>query len=201
MPSTPDDLDRVQVIKQEWSSLGGGEGSDFAYSVPLNAIQDAPEFPAIFIVDVGRRNKAIAIWPDGSDLRFRDITNPGIDNKGYTLTEVLAGAGGLTEEAHKALRQLIHWLPDGPGDGFSTSPFKKSTWSGIFKTAEVWWESSDMLKKIFEHTMTWTGINKTGEVWTLYKTDGTSPHVRATDVITFNGVFEDTRTRTYTVWP
>lgn len=201
MPETPNGLDIVQVIKQEWTSLGGGEGSDWAYSVPLNAVQDAPEFPAVFFVDVGRRNRAIAIWPDGSNLRFRDITNPGTDGKGYTLTEVLAGIGGLTETGHKVLRQLIHWIPDGPGDGFSTSPYKEIVWSGAFKDSEIWWESSDKLKKLFEHTMTWTGVNKTGEIWTLYKTDGSSPHARATDAITYSGVFPQTRTRTFTVWP
>lgn len=202
MPLTPTGFDVVQVLKQEWSDLGGGEGSDYpSPNVPLSPFQDAPEVPCIFIVESGRRNKNVAVWAYQGKMRFRDVENPGSSGEGYTLTELLAGAGGLTEEGHKVLRQLIHWIPDGPGDGFSTTPFKKTTWSGIFKTAEVWWESSSMLKKIFEHTMTWTGINKTGEVWTLYKTDGTSPHARATDTITFNGIFEDERTRVYTVWP
>ena len=201
MPETPNDLDVVQVVKQEWPDLGGEPGPLIPYALPIEPLEDGIEIAALFIVEVGRRNKGLAIWSDDGDMRFRDVVNPGTDGKGYTLSELLAGSGGLTEEGHKVLRQLIHWIPDGPGDGFSTSPFKEETWSGAFKTYEVWWESNSKLKKIFDHSMTWTGVKKTSETWTLYKTDGTSKLIDATDTITYSGIFPQTRTRVFTVYP
>jgi hypothetical protein len=96
MPLTPDDLDVVQIIKQEWSSLGGGEGSDLPYSLPLSVIQDGIEIPAIFIVEAGRRNKALAIWSDNGKLRFRDVLNPGENGRGYTLGELIGGAAAFS---------------------------------------------------------------------------------------------------------
>lgn len=112
MPDTPDDLDIVQVLKQEWSSLGGGEGSDLPYSVPLTAVQDALEGAGLFVVEIGRRNKAVAIWAYNGNLKFRDVANPGTDGKGYTLSDLIAGTGGLTEGTHEVLDTLVHQLAE-----------------------------------------------------------------------------------------
>lgn len=201
MPLTPNDYEVVQVVKQEWPNLGGKPGPLIPYPLPIEPFEDGIEVGALFVVEVGRRNKNVAIWSNGGELFFRDFVNPGTGGAGYSLGTLIAGTGGLTEEGHKVLRQLIHWIPDGPGDGFSTSPYKEETWSGAFKTYEVWWESSSKLKKLFDHSITWTGINKTNETWALYKTDGTNKLIDATDTITYSGIFPQTRTRVYTVYP
>lgn len=192
MPTDPNSLDIVQVIKQEWSNLGGGEGSDYAFSVPLNAVQDAPEFPGVFFVEVGRRNKAIAVWPDGSDLRFKDLSNSGPGGSGYTLTELLTGVGGLTEESHKTLLQLIHFIDEGPAEGFVTGATKTVTGT-VFPTQELWRRAD--ATKLIEKNITWTGVNPTTIEWIMYATDGIAVLATVTDTITYSGVFETSRTR------
>jgi hypothetical protein len=91
MPSNPDGLDVVQLIKQEWSSLGGDSGDEKPYDAPIEPLEDGIEVAAIFIVESGdsRPSRAVAIWKDGNNMRFRDVTNPG---SGYTLSELIGGA-------------------------------------------------------------------------------------------------------------
>jgi hypothetical protein len=112
MPSNPDGYDRVLPVKQEWTDLGGGSEADFPYNLPANVVEDGIEIAAIFIQEVGRRNKALALWSDNGDLRFRDVTNPGTGGAGYTLTEMLAGSSGITEGQHEVLDTLVHKLAE-----------------------------------------------------------------------------------------
>ncbi|UCH26700.1 MAG: hypothetical protein JSV66_03365 [Trueperaceae bacterium] len=126
-------------------------------------------------------------------MTFKDVSNP----TPKTLTELLAGAGGLTEEAHKAIRQLIHFINEGPAEGFASGAYKETLPSAaIFPTSVIWWESSSKLKKIVEKTITWTGVNATTIEWKMYDTDGSTVLVTVTDAISYSGIFETTRTRT-----
>jgi hypothetical protein len=105
-------------------------------------------------------------------------------------------ACGITAAQHQALRQLIHFLDDGPANGFASGAYKETTPTGPFPTSEIWWESSAKLKKIVSLDTTWTGAKITGEVWKAYDTDGSTVLATVTDAITYTGVFETSRTRT-----
>ena len=107
------------------------------------------------------------------------------------------GAGGITEAQHKALRALIHFIDNGPADGFTSGAYREMTGT-VFPTAVIWWESSSKLKKIVEKTITWTGINPTTIVWKMYDTDGSTVLATVSDAISYSGVFETNRTRTIT---
>jgi len=111
----------------------------------------------------------------------------------------LRSGAGLTEAQHRILRQLIHFIDDGPAEGFASGAYCETSWSGPFPTLEVWWESSSKLKKIVEHSMGWTGANLTSEAWSVYATDGVTVIGQVSDAITYSGLFEQTRTRTITV--
>jgi hypothetical protein len=109
----------------------------------------------------------------------------------------LTTGSGLTEAAHKVLRQLIHFIDDGPAEGFPSGCYKETLPVGNpFPTSEVWWESSSKLKKIVSLDTTWTGPLITQEVWKMYGTDGSTVMATITDAITYSGIFETTRTRT-----
>jgi hypothetical protein len=125
-------------------------------------------------------------------MLFRDV----VTGAEHTLTELLAGAAGLTESAHKTLRQLIHFINDGPGGGFASGAFKETTPAGPFPTSEIWWESASKLKKIVSLDTTWVGAKITAEVWKVYDTDGSTVLATVTDAITYSGAFESSRTRT-----
>ena len=190
MPETPDDLDVVQVIKQEWVSLGGGSTSP--YSVPIEPLEDGVEVGAVFLVESGRRNKALAIWSDNGNLRIRDVFNPGTDSKGFTLTELLAGVGGITINSHKALLQLIHFIDEGPAESFTTGATKTVTGT-VFPTQELWKRADTT--KLVEKNITWTGVNPTTVEWKMYDTDGIAVLATVTDTVAYSGVFLTGRVR------
>jgi len=90
MPTNPDGLDIVQLIKQEWASLGGDSEDEAPYETPIEPLEDGIEVAAIFLVESGdsRPSRAIAIWKDGNNMRFRDANQTG---SGKTLTELVGG--------------------------------------------------------------------------------------------------------------
>lgn len=108
---------------------------------------------------------------------------------------------GLSEAQHRALRQLIHFINDGPAEGFASGAYRETLpAASAFPTSIIWWESSSKLKKIVEKTITRSGIGATAIaptpiVWRIYDTDGTTVLVTVTDSITYSGVFETSRTR------
>lgn len=126
---------------------------------------------------------------DGTSFQFRDAVGTYDPRSG----------GGITEAQHRTLRQLIHFIDDGPAEGFASGAYKETTYSGIFPTSEIWWESSSKLKKIVELATVWTGILPTQEQWKIYDTDGSTLLATITDSISYSGIFETSRTRTITV--
>lgn len=110
------------------------------------------------------------------------------------------GYGAITATSHKTLRQSIHFLSDGPGDGFATTPYKETLpSSNPFPTSVIWWETSSKLKKIFSKDFTYTGSNPTTIVYKTYLSDGVTvaPSQTVTDTITYSGPFELSRTRAF----
>lgn len=109
---------------------------------------------------------------------------------------IRSGGSGITAEQHRILRQLIHFIGDGPAEGFVSGAYKETLPLGsVFPTSEIWWEANSKLKKIVELLTTWTGINITEEKWKVYDTDGTTVLWTVTDAITHTGIFEIDRTR------
>lgn len=109
----------------------------------------------------------------------------------------LSSGSGISETTHRLLRQLIHFIDDGPAEGFPSGCYKETLPAGSpFPTSEVWWESSSKLKKIVSLDTTWSGATITQEVWKMYDTDGSTVLATITDAITYSGIFETSRTRT-----
>jgi hypothetical protein len=172
--------------------------ADKPWDEPVHVETDGFQIAAVFLTEVGKDDRLVGFWCDGNDLRLRDVTNPGTADGGYTLSELLAGgAGGLTEEAHKALRQLIHFIEDGPAEGFASGAYREVTGT-VFPTAFTWYTSSAKTAKIVERLITWSGVNATVDKWKVYDTDGTTVLWTISDAINYSGVFETDRTRTIT---
>lgn len=197
MPTTTDNIEVVQPVKHESEAHGGAPGSSaIPYPEPIEPLVDGLEAAALFVVETGRRNKNVAIWTNSGDLKFKDVSNPGVGNVGFTLTDLLASSSGISATQHKILRQLIHFIDDGPAEGFVSGAYKETTPTGPFPTSEIWWESSSKLKKIVSLDTTWSGAVITQEVWKVYDTDGSTVLVTVTDAISYSGIFETSRTRT-----
>lgn len=114
-----------------------------------------------------------------------------------TLPSPSTGSTGLTAFQHQTLRQLIHFINEGPATGFLTGAFKETLpFANPFPTSIIWWESSAKLKKIVEKTYIYNP-NKTPSTvaWAMYATDGVTVLATISDAITYSSVFETTRTR------
>jgi hypothetical protein len=183
----PPNLDRIQVVKWEVPDHGGTETD----TVPtgIDECEDALSGRGLYCQPSGGpADEDVAVWRDGDDLKFED------KNAGpLTLTQLSSG-GGISESQHKVLRQLIHFIEDGPAEGFTSGAYREVTGT-IFPTAIIWWESSGKLKKILERLVTWSGAAVTQDQWKVYASDGVTVLATVTDTIAYSGIFETNRTR------
>jgi hypothetical protein len=190
-------MDRVQVMKQESAALGGDAADEAPWPEPIDPQEDAPEVAGVYFQDASNRDETTLIDRLGDDMRFQDGNNP----TAKTLTELLT-ASGLTETAHRALRQLIHFIDNGPAEGFASGAYRETLPAADpFPTSIIWWESSSKLKKIVEKLITRTGggattITPTPIVWKVYDTDGSTVLATVSDAVSYSGPFETNRTRT-----
>ena len=83
-------------------------------------------------------------------------------------TWVLIGGGlggAFTEDEHRLIPQLIHYVEDGPDE----SSYKEVLPSGsVFPTSIIWWDSSSKVNKIVEKLITWAGAFPAQIVWNMY---------------------------------
>ena len=186
--------DKVHPLKMESPGSGGTQLDDFPTS--LNPQEDYVDARGVLLQSgTGSNDEAVGVERVNSELQLWD-SQAGT----YTLSQLLSGSSGISEAQHKALRQLIHFIDDGPADGFASGSYKEILPSGNpFPTSEVWWESAAKLKKIVELTITRSAAKvPTEEEWKIYDTDGSTVLITLTDAITYvNNVFESTRTRTW----
>jgi hypothetical protein len=178
-------------------------GADGTYTVE-SVVDDVTLVVAEAIVDSTGGTAAFR-WPPGA---FRVGFDPtGLSHTtAHTLQEALAdldaeiSAGGLTEAQHRILRQLIHFIDDGPAEGFASGAYKEiSGGTPVFPTMVTWYESSAKDKKIVEKTINRTGVGSNTKpnpiTWKVYETDGVTVKATVIDHIEYNGVFEVSRTR------
>lgn len=104
---------------------------------------------------------------------------------------------GITEDEHRSLRQLIHFIDNGPADGFASGAYREIV-GQPFPTSVIWYESNLKLQKIVEAIYTRNGNQVvTQVVWKMYDTDGLTVLHTVTDTITYDSnIFESSRTRT-----
>lgn len=139
-------------------------------------------------------------------IALKQLKQDGAANGDAVVYNAASGAWGpadvVTPTEHTALRQLIHFIDDGPACGFLSGAYKETTPSAVpFPTSIIWWESSSKLKKIVEKTITRSGggatnVAPTPIVWKMYDTDGSTVLCTVTDAITYSGVYETSRERT-----
>ncbi len=98
------------------------------------------------------------------------------------------GSSGMTEAQHKALRQLIHFIDEGPTSGFASGAHKTVEYSPgtSFVSKTIWWTSSGQTNKIVEKTIA-RNANKTPATvtWQMYSSDGTTVVETAVDTYAY----------------
>ena len=185
-------MDRVRPLKIE--KISGGGSQDNLYPHDLDPNEDGIEARGLVLQNDSSNDAVVVVGRDSSNrMTFKDSENLA------TLTELLSGSGGLTEGAHRILRQLIHFIDDGPAEGFASGAYREITGGTAFPTSEIWYTDSGKTDKIVEKTFTWSGVNLTTKEWKIYDTDGSTLLVTVSDAISYSGIFETSRTRTITI--
>lgn len=187
-------VDRVHPLKLEHPAYG--TQTDFT-PTELDPQEDHVDVRGAFFQNDTSDDETVHVTRDSSSrMIFIDSEN----TTALTLTELGTGGTGVSETTHKTLRQLIHFIDEGPAEGFASGAYREQLPSGsIFPTSIIWWESSSKVGKIVERTLTWTGVNVTTDEWKVYDTDGSTLLATVSDSISYSGVVETTRTRTITV--
>lgn len=131
---------------------------------------------------------------------FRYVTGVGFRFYEEGVEKGLTGTG-LSEAVHRTLRHLIHFIDEGPAEGFVTGATKTTT-GGLFPTLVEWKTAGALL--IVDKTITRSGggatvVAPTPIVWRMYDTNGTTVLVTVSDAITYSGISETGRVRTITL--
>jgi hypothetical protein len=104
-------------------------------------------------------------------------------------------SSGLTAADHAKLRQLIHFVDQGPAEGFATGAYKEVS-GGIFPTSVIWYTSSAKTSKIVQKDISYNSSKAPIVIaWSVYGIDGATVLATATDSINYTGPFETSRTR------
>lgn len=118
---------------------------------------------------------------------------------GYTQGQIgSGGGGGITPFEHETLRQLIHFIDEGPGDGFASGAFKEILPTGSpFPTSITWYLDIGKTKKLVEKFITYTANHFPSQIrWNMYDFDGVTIVHTVIDSFTYSSAFESSRTRT-----
>jgi len=197
----------------------------FNYPINLNETRDLLKIPGIFEAEIKsslmkgtlRRkflNKDIELVISNIDLlQFTDCGIQYLEGYGFTTGVRVGfdqldgyvqnlitsgGGGGLTPQQHQTLRHLIHFIDQGPGDGFASGAFKEILPNNsAFPTSVTWYLDVAKTKKLVEKFITYTNNTFPTTIhWNMYDTDGVTIIHTVIDTITYNSAFEATRTRT-----
>lgn len=126
-----------------------------------------------------------AIVQKGGNILARDAS--GVFN--------LRSGSGLSDATHASLRQLIHFIDNGPANGFASGAYRESV-GGIFPASITWYDDNTKAKKMIEKSLTYSGPFAVTIQWKMYDTDGSTVLATITDVISYAGAVESNRTRT-----
>jgi hypothetical protein len=116
---------------------------------------------------------------------------------GYVQGLLSAGPGsGITPTEHETLRQLIHFIDSGPGDGFVSGAVQITSPAGPFPNSITWYLDNTQTTKLVEKLINYNSNRFPSIItWNMYDIDGISIIHSVIDTITYNAAFESSRVR------
>jgi hypothetical protein len=185
--------ERIFGVTSNGSSVSPNSVEIFFYSCP--PWQDITIGSSPYTWEVGQPNAINLIYV------YNQIGN-NLDTNIFILPTLTPASGtggsGITSSEHETLRQLIHFIDEGPGDGFLSGAYKVILpQSSPFPTSVIWYEDDTMSQIIISKMLVWSGPVPTNIIWQIYNTDGVTVAHTVSDSIAYNNmIFESTRVRT-----
>lgn len=175
--------------------ITGSSGADGYYTI--NTILSDTSFTVTESISDSTGGFVDFIYPVGAGL-------VGFNPTGLTITDSTNVQGAIKDidqnavqpASHETLRQLIHFISEGPGDLFAANAYKEVTpFANPFPTNIVWYNDNTKAKKIIEKIIIWSIPFPINITWNMYATDGVTVIESLTDTIVYSGPFETSRTR------
>lgn len=181
----------------------------FNYPINYNTTRDLLAIPGVAEDDIRasllkgelqhkiRAHDITVVCSDVDLLQFNTAQKAFLQAAGITNGLDVTGAGGLTVAEHETLRQLIHFIDEGPGDGFMSGAYKVIV-GQPFPTSVTWYFDNTQTQIIVQKFITYNASQFPISItWNVYNADGVTIAHSITDTITYiNNAFESTRTRT-----
>jgi hypothetical protein len=188
----------------------------FQYPINSLGIRDLLKIPGVAESDIRAsllkgelrnriiNNEIVVVASDIDLLQFNDINLAFLTAAGITNgTTVSGGDGyGITEAQHKTLRDLIHFIDSGGGDGFTSGAERVILPEGDpFPTTVIWYLDSTLTTKLVQKDIVYNPNKTVATIqWTMYDYDGITIIHQILDTISYtNNIFESTRIRTIVI--
>jgi hypothetical protein len=196
---------------QKWKLAPGDKvvitGGTAAGTYTVDTVTDQNQFKVIeSIVNTSATGTLSLYHPTGASRvgidtsTFTTVSGTNLQSILGSIDVAIASNTGITTATHKSLRDLIHFIDEGPADGFASGAYKETLPSGDpFPTSEIWYTSVAKTNKIVELLITRNsqGI-PTSEQWKMYNASNVLL-TTVTDTYTYaNNIFEISRVRTIT---
>ena len=175
--------DRTRPLKIETPTEGGSQTDGFPTEVNPN--QDGVDANAYFLQNATSADSKVFVDRDNTDQGMR-FTDPLVGTK--KLNRLISNA--LTDtQSHQALLDIIHFLDDGPGDGWPSGAVRVRNNTAPNGTGWVWYTSTALTARIIDLTITYAAgsIVPATKVWRLYAANGTTVVRTVTDTLTYVG--------------
>lgn len=165
-------MDRVRPLKLEDPGQGGEETDEFPTSVNPN--EDYLDCRGITLQNNVSNDGDVFVSRDAAgNLVFKDQVNTQ-----KTLTDLVVGTGGLTEESHRLLDQLVHNLAE--------NYYEEYQYAGGRVTNVITWADETRTKKIREEQYTYDSGKIVQVVIIQYNAAGAEVE-RITESYTYSG--------------
>jgi hypothetical protein len=179
--------------------------SIFTYPINYMQTRDLLQIPGVAESDIRasllkgelnhkiRANDIIVVCSDIDLLQFNANQKAFLQSAGI----VNGLDAGMTPEEHETLRQLIHFVDEGPGDGFASGAYRVILpTASPFPTSITWYVDVTQTRKIVDKLITYNGNNFPATItYNMYDTDGVTIVHTVVDTITYSSAFESTRVR------
>lgn len=185
-------LDTVRPLKLECPAEGGSQ-LDMG-PTEANPHQDAFLAPAVYFQEptASGVDKVVSVGRSAAQLTLVDATTS------HVLGELVSSTAGQVG-SHNALLDVIHFLTDGPGDGWASAAVSVDSYAGPLLSSTIWYADNTLAKKIVGYSYTYSGpLIATSKV-TLYAADGSTIVRTVTDTYTYSGPLRTQRTRVWGV--